>query len=167
MKPCTHLWLSLSFAVTLLVGAAGAVSAALLLAQPGLADFRKARQQLEEEQERSVWLDQQKAMVWKRTAARNEIVRALAEKRMTLAEAAELFRRLYEEAGGGVADHPDCKPGAALGEYLRRHVISWARSELHRYPASQARVTLHRLHRELCTYLGHDEPEDLSQLPGT
>jgi hypothetical protein len=101
----------------------------------------------------------------RRITAKRKVVRALVAGRLTLTEAAGLFRRLNEEP-------PDCPcqnsclwPHASPGERLYRQVIEWARAEARGQKTSAAMQRFAQLEGELHALLARKGGAPLPEAP--
>jgi hypothetical protein len=101
----------------------------------------------------------------RRIVAKEGVIEALLEGRLTLLQAARWFQLLNEQPANCPDDYRDFFPGRSDGEKLCRQVLCWARPRLEEGPPSRAQALMAQLEAELEEHLcAHD---GTVLLPGT
>jgi hypothetical protein len=118
----------------------------------------------EQETQRRAEMARRNLILIRRHAAKEKVVKAVLEGRMSLLQAARLFQDLDENPADCRNDYRSFFPGRSDGEKLCRQVLEWTQSQMVDAPPSQAAAVLERLQAELQENM--DRNGGLVVLPG-
>jgi hypothetical protein len=104
---------------------------------------------VEEARRRREELVKRDGVLFRRIAAKEEVIRELIAGRLSLWQAARWFKQLNENPRDLTADYLEFFPGATDDEKQCRQVLDWTRLAVQRLAASRASALLARLEAEL------------------
>jgi hypothetical protein len=143
----------LTFCTLAVVGIASAAGTMPdLLGLCGL-DVASSRHAATRDRQRDEWVKECLKVSRNRSHFKRDVVVDLVAGRLTLLEAARLFKNSNEHPVMHQDNYRAHFPGASDGEKLCRQVLCWAEGELLELPASQAEAVQHRLDQELRDHL--------------